>query len=36
MTQMPVKYPIGIQSFEMLRKLSYLYITRLSLSIISQ
>lgn len=31
MTQMPVKYPIGIQSFEMLRKLSYLYIDKTEL-----
>lgn len=28
---MPVKYPIGIQSFEMLRKLSYLYIDKTEL-----
>ena len=31
MTQMPAKYPIGIQSFEMLRKLSYLYIDKTEL-----
>ena len=31
MIQMPVKYPIGIQSFEMLRKLSYLYIDKTEL-----
>lgn len=31
MTQMPVKYPIGIQSFEKLRELSYLYVDKTEL-----